>query len=195
MEWPTEKRSEFLKSLQSVEQVVTTFYRLLLWLIVAAVLVVVVCVIKWRPWGAGNQGEWLYFSIGVLIVLCWSIGQLITLGRRQFYRPPAVTFSSSVASDTPTWQFQIGNPAAQEGRGDGFRFELQGSLGMPSESTLVVTPPSEESLRRVEMEVNLGVPIEEVCQTIEPAYSGWSALQQKAYCQYLTTVLEQRGGR
>jgi hypothetical protein len=196
MEWPTGKRLELLRGLQSVEQALTTFFRLLLGLIIVGVFVVVAAVIVCRPWGAGNQGEWFYFSIGVLMVLGWAIGQFIALGRRQRDRWPAVTLSSSISNDGQAWHLQFGeNAPGAQANPDNFQIELARNLVLPLGSVPAATLPNEEVLRRVEMELNRGVPIEEACQFVEPAYRHWSALQQKAYRLYVTTVMDQRRGR
>jgi peptidoglycan biosynthesis protein MviN/MurJ (putative lipid II flippase) len=104
MKWSTEERQGFLRKLDAIDSVVVTFYRLLLGLVIAAVVIVVVLVVIHRPWGDGNQGEWFYFSIAVIFVLGWAIGQLFMLDRRQRKRRPPVTW---------TWQFRCG-PAAGE---------------------------------------------------------------------------------
>ena len=198
MEQATEKRLENLRRLQSVEQVVTTFFQLVLGLIVVAVLGVVAAVIVWRPWGAGNQGEWFYFSIGVLIVLCWAIGQLIALRRRQHNPWPAVTLTSNVANDGQTWRFQFGanSPGPQNSGISGDNtFEFTRSFTVPLGSVPAAALPSEEVLRRLEMELDRGVPLEEACKFVEPGYRDWSALQQKAYCLYVTSLLDQRRRR
>jgi hypothetical protein len=79
----TDDRQRLLNKLDAAERVVATFYRLMLLVIIAVVIAVVGFVIVRRPWGDGNQGEWLYFSIGVLMVLGWAVGQFVMLSRRQ----------------------------------------------------------------------------------------------------------------
>jgi hypothetical protein len=58
MNWSTEEREGFLQNLDAAESVMVSIYRLMLGLVIAAVIAVVVLVVTWRPWGAGNQGEW-----------------------------------------------------------------------------------------------------------------------------------------
>jgi hypothetical protein len=89
MDGPTNERQRFLNGLDDAERVVVTCYRLLLALIIVAVIAVVGCVIVWRPWGDGSQGEWFYFSVAVLLVLGWAVGQFVASGRRlRARRPP-----------------------------------------------------------------------------------------------------------
>ena len=78
-----EERQGFLQKLDAIESVVLTAYRLLLRVVIAAVGAVVVLVVIRRPWGAGTQGEWFYFSVAVLLVLGWAVSQLLALDRRR----------------------------------------------------------------------------------------------------------------
>jgi hypothetical protein len=98
-------REELLQDLDATESVLVSVYRLMLGLVVAAVIAVVALVIIWRPWGAGNQGEWFYFAVAVLMVLGWAVGQFIKLDRRRRRR--------QTSSGTWTFQIRIG-PAAGE---------------------------------------------------------------------------------
>ncbi|MBI3465805.1 MAG: hypothetical protein HY000_22540 [Planctomycetes bacterium] len=116
MKWSAEERQGFLQKLDAVESVVVTFYRLLLGLVIAAVIAVVVLAVIWRPWGDGSQGEWFYFSIAVLLVLGWAVGQLMVLDRRRKEKP-AVQFRSNSDRGVWTWEVQIG-AAEGEGRPD-----------------------------------------------------------------------------
>jgi len=102
MTWSNEDRHRLLQSLGSVDRVLVAVYRIFLALILAAILAVVVLVIVWRPWGAGNQGEWFYFGIAVLLALAWVVGQFAKLNRRQRYRNSGVTLNS-------TWTFRFGS--------------------------------------------------------------------------------------
>ena len=111
MKWSTEERQAFLTRLDGVQRVVVAFYRLLLIIVVAVVLAGVVFVIARKPWGAGTQGEWFYFSIAVLLILGWVTGQFVALGRRQRPGQPAVTFQASSDGVARTWNFRFGSAA------------------------------------------------------------------------------------
>lgn len=114
MKWSTDERQGFLRKLDAIESVVVTFYKLMLGLVIAAVIAVVVLVVTWQPWGAGSQGEWFYFSIAVLLVLGWAVGQFVTLDHRQRSPRPAVTLRSSAEGEVRTWEFRIGLAAGEE---------------------------------------------------------------------------------
>jgi len=109
MKWSNEDRQGLLQTLDSVDRVLVAFYRVFLGLIVAAILAVVGLVIVWQPWGAGNQGEWFYFGIAVLLALGWVVGQFAMLHRRQRYRRSGVTVNSSAAEGSWSWTFRFGS--------------------------------------------------------------------------------------
>lgn len=130
MQWSTEDRQRFLGSLDRMEQALTAVYRGLLWLVVAAVLAVAAYGAVYRPWGEGHQGEGFYFSVAVLLVLGWAVGQFVWLGRRRTRRQAGQHVPWTVRSNSEdgvfTWKFQIGSSAddprndSSEGAG-GFR--------------------------------------------------------------------------
>ena len=198
MKWSSEERKGLLRKLDAVERVVVTFYQLLLGLIIAAVVVVVVLVITWKPWGAGNQGEWFYFSIVVLLVLGWAVGQLVSLGRRQRQQGQPMTFHSSTAGGARTWEFWYGRPAEEEhqnpGAGhDDIQCELSRSFVVPSASLPAAVLPGEEVLKRLDTELKGGVPIDKACKFVQPAFDDWSEVERNAYRLYVTSQLNHRG--
>ncbi|MEX2142519.1 MAG: hypothetical protein WD894_24915 [Pirellulales bacterium] len=104
-----EDRHRLLQGLDSVDRVLVAVYRVFLGLIVAAILAVVVLVIVWQPWGAGDQGEWFYFGIAVLLALGWVVGQFAMLNRRQRHRHSGVTLDPSAGARDLTWTFRFGS--------------------------------------------------------------------------------------
>ncbi len=201
MSWTTEQRQEFVNKLDAVDRVVVTFYRLLLGLVLAAILAVVVLVIVRRPWGDGNQGEWFYFTVAVLLALGWVGGQYAMLRRRQ-YRARAnspATFRANASTNPDgarVWEFRIGQPVAATDESPNTddpstRFEFSRSFEIPLASLPAAVRPTSESLACFQAELNRGVPIDNACRLIEPAYAGWNALQQSAYRHLVTSLLDQ----
>jgi len=116
MEHPNKERQSFLKNLDAAEHIVVAVYRLLLLLVIAAVVAVVVLVILRRPWGAGNQGEWFYFSVVVLLVLGWAVGQLVALDRQRRTRSLGTSLGSRTVRAARTWTFRSGSSAKEARR-------------------------------------------------------------------------------
>lgn len=109
MQQSPDKRQQFLGVLDDIEGVVVRVYRLVLGLVIAAVVAVVGVVVVQKPWGAGNQGEWFYFGIGVLLVLGWASGQFISLGRRHATPTFPFRFRSSKQDGVQTWELRLGS--------------------------------------------------------------------------------------
>jgi hypothetical protein len=197
MKWSTEERQQFLRGLDGFERVVVTFYRLLLGVIVAAVVAVVAFVIIRRPWGDGNQGEWFYFSIAVLLVLGWAIGQFVMLGRRQRRERPLASLHSSTEDGVRRWEFRFGRAVGEShenaGGGDGeFRFGLSKSFEVPLASLPAGMLPDEEALACLERELQRGVAIDEACTLVQPAFADWNEREREAYRLYVTKLLDER---
>jgi hypothetical protein len=112
---PNPERRTLLNHLDAVERVVIACYRAMLLVVLAAVVAVVALVIRFRPWGDGHQGEWFYFSVAVLMVLGWAIGQWIALNHRQRQRSarPHVTLESCSEDGLQTWTFRFGQAPAK----------------------------------------------------------------------------------
>lgn len=124
MKWSPGERQQFLGTLDGVQNILIGVSRMLLGLLIAAVFVVVGVVIVKRPWGAGNQGEWFYFTVAVLMVLGWAVGQFIALGRRRSQRSASesesespIAFHSSERDGAHTWELRFGSRSP--GNGDG----------------------------------------------------------------------------
>ncbi|MEX2560241.1 MAG: hypothetical protein WD403_10025, partial [Pirellulales bacterium] len=193
----TDEREEFLRGLDGVERVVAGFYRLLLGAIVAAVVAVVVFVTIRRPWGNGNQGEWFYFSIAVLLVLGWAVGQFVMLGRRQRRERPLASLHSSTEDGVRRWEFRFGRAAGEShenaGGADGeFRFGFSKSFEVPLASLPAGMLPDEESLACLERELQRGIEIEEACTLVQPAFADWNEREREAYRLYVTKLLDER---
>ena len=200
MAWSTDNPRPLLKLLDEIERIVVLAGQLLMLVIIAAVLVFTGWVIVRRPWGAGNQGEWFYFTVAVLLVLGWAVGQFLSLGRRLNRHDQFFAFDSSNQSDqqgAPTWRLQLssGSEAASEstaGRGEGLAFSFSRSFELPLASLLREMMPDEEALCRLEAETAGGATIEEACRAVQPAFDGWSGMQQRAYRLLVTRLMEER---
>lgn len=183
--------------MDGVERVVVTFYRLLLGVVVAAVVAVVAFVIIRRPWGDGNQGEWFYFSIAVLLVLGWAIGQFVMLGRRQRRERPLASLHSSTEDGVRRWEFRFGRAAGESqedpraGSGE-FRFGFSKSFEVPLASLPSGMLPDEEALACLERELERGMEIDEACRLVQPAFADWNEREREAYRLYVTDLLKQR---
>jgi hypothetical protein len=195
MNWSTESRQSFLRGLDAVDRVVVAFYRMLLALIVVAVLVAAGYVAVQKPFGAGNQGEYFYFGIAVLIALGWAVGQFTALGQRTSRRWSAVTLGSSAQDGAYTWQFQFGAPPSEANKkagGGGLQFGFSRDFTIPLASLPADIVPDEAALACLQREIERGVPIEEACTLIQPQFAEWSGLQRKAYCLLAKSLLDQR---
>jgi len=201
MSWSTEGRKDFVRALDGVDRVVVACYRILLALIAAGVVVVVTLVIKWRPWGDGNQGEWFYFSLAVLFVLGWVVGQFIVLDRRQRRHDesspadelPECRVNTSHDDDgAQTWKLQFGSrPASgnESAASDVSQWTFSRNFQVPLTSTPLANLPSHESLACLGAELKRGIHIDEACQRVEPAFVNWNEPQRQAYRQYVTSKL------
>ncbi|MEX2120441.1 MAG: hypothetical protein WD847_12670 [Pirellulales bacterium] len=197
MKWSTEERQQFLRGLDGFERIVVTFYRLLLGVIVAAVVAVVAFVIIRRPWGDGNQGEWFYFSIAVLLVLGWAVGQFVMLGRRQRREPPLASLRSSTEDGVRRWEFRFGRGAGESHQepiasDDDVQFGFSKSFEVPLASLPAGMLPDEEALACLEREFQRGVPIDDACGLVQPAFADWNEREREAYRLYVTKLLDER---
>jgi hypothetical protein len=200
MKRSTEERQELLKNLNAIDRIVVTVYRLLLGVVIAAVTAVVVLVIMRRPWGAGTQGEWFYFSVAVLFVMGWAIGQFAMLDRRQRRRNALSTFqahASKTEDGARTWEFRFG-PATSEGQQNpvaskkDIQLSFSRSLDVPLASLRAAVLPDNDALACLEAELNRGVHIDEACTLVEPAFADWNRFERDAYRQCVTNMLHQR---
>ena len=192
----TEDR-HLLRFLNSVERVVIAFCRLLLWLVVAAVTAVVALVIIYRPWGDGNQGEWFYFSIAVLLVLGWAMSQFTMLTRRA-NNPWPEKFAPIFGNNGPgKWEFRFGSPASAASQGlsstDDAAWRASTTFDIPL-TTLEIAQPSNEVLTRLRCELERGLSLNEACQLAEPAFADWSGIEQHAYMLYIQSLLAKDSG-
>lgn len=198
MKWSSDERQQFVSSLDAVDRVVVTFYRLLLGLIIAAVVAVVFLVVRWRPWGDGNQGEWFYFSIAVLFALGWVMNQYVMLARRQRNRTTRSPLRSSVSSTEDgarTWEFQIGPTAEklqQSPQANVAQFGLSKGFEIPLATLPASVLPNKEALACLAAELDRGADIDEACRIVEPAFAGWNRREQEAYLLCIKKLLNQQ---
>jgi hypothetical protein len=197
MNGSSDSRQQLFRTLDGIERVVLSFYRLFLWLIVAAVPVVVALVVIHRPWGDGNQAEWFYFSIAVLWVLGWLMSQFIAISRRQNnpWPTPKVVATSDAAAGT--WTFQLG-PAVEAAPGDSAAGNGNGLLTFSKDfsiplTTLRTDALSQDALTRLKRDLARGLSLDEACQLVEPAFAAWSGTEQRAYLLYVASLLNEQG--
>ena len=193
MKWSTDDRQQLLGLLNTVESVVITFYRLLLWLVIAAVAAVVAFVVKERPWGDGTQGEWFYFSIAVLLVLGWAMSQFVMLSRRQRNPWPELGPSVLQSKGPGAWEFRFGSPPNATSQSlpsndDPGCQMISKSFGIPL-TTLEIAQPPEKILVGLRRELERGLSLEQACQLVEPAFADWSGIEQHAYLLYVKHLL------
>jgi hypothetical protein len=194
MNWSTESRQSLMRGLDAVDRALVVFYRMLLALIVTAVLVVAGYVAVQKPFGAGNQGEYFYFGIAVLVALGWAVGQFAFLERRSSRTWPAVTVDSSAQDGAYTWQLQLGGPTskANENAGGGLQFGFSRDFTFPLTSLPAGIVPDEAALAFLKREIERGVSLEEASTVIQPQFAEWSGLQRKAYCLLVNSLLDQQ---
>jgi hypothetical protein len=197
MPWSPVKRQQFLGVLDGIERVLVVGGRLMLGLLIAAVLVGTAIVIIQKPFGAGNQGEWFYFGVAVLLVLGWAIGQFVALGRRKSSFGSPFCVQSNQQDGVQTWALRLGTGTADAGDGFGTtegssQFGFSKTFEIPLATLMAEMLPNEETIRRVEAEIDRGVALEEACRLVQPHYDEWNRMQQRAYSVYVSRVLEQR---
>lgn len=197
MQWSHNERRRFIDMLDGIERVVVTFYRLLLVLIILTVVGFTAFVIVRQPFGAGNQGEWFYFGVAVLMVLGWAMGQLFSTGQRQAM-PNAVLsfFSNRLPDGAHTWQLQLGAPPTSDDHlnppPDGSRAIISEGLEIPLATVARELLPDDTAIATIENELDRGTSLEDACRYVQPHYDEWSSLQQRAFTLCVTRVLEQR---
>lgn len=108
----TTEQHQFTRVLDTAEGALTGLLRLILGLVIAAIVAVMGFVFIRRPFGAGNQGEYFYFTIAALLALSWAGGQFIRLDRRRKWDSLPASLRTSTADGITTWEFRLGgNPA------------------------------------------------------------------------------------
>jgi hypothetical protein len=196
--WSNSDRRAFLNGLNRIEQVLVSVGRLFIGLLIAAILAGAVFVFVKRPWGAGNQGEWFYFGVAVLLALGWCVGQFTSLGARRRRRDgdgSMFVLNSEVVEGGQRWTFQFGSPAANseptpEGGNDGLLNFSQG-FQVPLATLARDVLPDEHSLARLREELALGTSLDQACRSVQPAYGTWNGLQRRAFQLCVTSLLEQ----
>jgi len=169
MQSSPDKHQQFLGVLDDIERGVVRIYRIFLGFVIAAVVAVVGVVVVQRPWGAGNQGEWFYFGIVVLLVLGWACGQFIALGRRKTAAKFPIRFLSSKQDGSQSWELQLGSrpvdrDESSEPSAGSSLIEFSQSFDIPLAAVMHEMLPDEETIRAVEAEVDRGALLEEACQ-------------------------------
>ena len=77
---------------------------------------------------------------------------------------------------------------------DGLRFRLLRSFQVPLASLAGDVLPDDAAVSELEAELAGGAELDEACRRIQPAYAGWSPLEQRAYRLYAMALLSQRRG-
>ncbi len=195
MNWSTESRQSFVRGLDVLARALVVFYRMLLALIVIAVLAIAGYVAVQKPFGAGNQGEYFYFGIAVLVALGWAVGQFAFLQRRSSSRTwPAVALGSSAQDGAYTWHLPLGGPTskANENAGGGLQFGFSRDFTVPLASLPAGMVPDEAALAFLKRELERGVSLEEASTVVQPQFAEWSGVQRKAYCLLVNSLLDQQ---
>jgi hypothetical protein len=197
MQSPVENRLRLLAGLDSVERVLVAVGRLFLGLLIVAILGGTAFVIVRRPWGAGNQGEWFYFGIAVLLALGWAVGQYMALGRRQRRGEWPVSVRVKQEADGQSWELKFGSARdtdGESGAADGLHVDLSRNLHLAVGSRARDVLPDEAALTRLQAELATGADLDEACRSIQPAYVDWNVLARWAYRKYVANALGQRRG-
>jgi hypothetical protein len=143
---PSFDQRQFLGVLDGVERLLVFIYRLLLALIIAAVLVITAIVVIKKPWGAGNQGEWFYFGLGVLLVLAVTVSKFIALGRRRAGPDFPIQFLSTQQEAGRIFELRIGSGDVAHDAGAApasGQFSLSRSFEVPLASLPAAVLPDE----------------------------------------------------
>lgn len=188
-------RLRFLAGLDCVERVAAGVYRMFLVVAALAIIGVAGFVIVRRPWGDGNQGEWFYFTIAVLLASGWVGGQFFQLRRRQRAWELPISIRARREGDGHAWELRIGSSAdsgvEDPGRAGAMQVSVSRGLEIPLGSLARDVLPDARALKRVEAELSAGADLDEACRAVEPQYADWNAMARWAYRKYVTSALEQ----
>jgi hypothetical protein len=176
MQSSSNDRRAFLRKLDAIEHFFATGGRLISGLVIAAVLAAAAYVFVKRPLGAGHQGEYFYFSVVVLLVLGWAVGQYLSFNQR-LQRLKGETVEEPMPN--------LGLLQALLPGGAQTTFAFSGTL--PPE-----TIPTDEALTRFQTEIEHGTPIDEACSKLQPQYGGWNIQERCAYQLLLEGLLNER---
>lgn len=195
MQWSTEERLRLLGKLDGVDRVLTAAYRLLMALIIAAIVAAAVAVVLTRPWGAGHQGEWFYFSCIVLLALGWAVKEFVKASRRYDDLKLPLSIRSSNDGGAKTWELRWGPAvvkAGHEGVALPFGIQLKGLWrgAIPPAERPHDMLPDENALHLIKEEMGRGAKLDEAILAIQPAFAEWSALEQRAYLQCIASLLD-----
>jgi hypothetical protein len=196
LHWSDSERRGFVSKLDAIERVLVTAGRMFLGLLIAAIIAGAAFIIVKRPWGAGNQGEWFYFGVAVLLVLGWCIGQYTSLGARRCrdHRGSPVTLRSEAVDGGQQWTFQFGSPAAVSdpfNERDSRQVRFSHSFQVPLATLAKEVLPDERALSLLRDELARGASLDEACRSVQPDYEAWSGLQRRAYQLCVNTMLAQ----
>lgn len=223
IEPPIVHQQPLLRVLDSVEGILTRLFRLFLGLIIAAVVAVMGFVYISKPFGPGNQGEYVYFTIGSLLVLSWAGGQFIALDRRLKRRSMLANLPTNSSNGVTTWNFRFGGSPVESATSspmthglnpfttspqtapdptqfspsppatrDVMQFSATQECQIPFATLPGNVIPNDETLRRLEMELARGTPIDLACELVQPAFRSWSSMQRWAYTHLVESLLKQR---
>lgn len=184
---PSDDRREALfRKLDYIEAIFATIGRAIFGVMMIAIVAVAVIVFVNRPLGAGNQGEYFYFGVIVLLALGWTWSQYVSVRRR-------LQRLRGEEPDQPSVVDWLGLLAAAKGSQkiarttDGWTAEISDRCELAREDL-----PDEATLDKLESDVAAGVDLDVACRLQHPKYTAWSALQQHAFRFYVETVFEQR---
>jgi hypothetical protein len=181
-------RQQFLTTLDTIDRVVVSAYRAFLGLVGIAIVAGTIWVIVNKPWGAGNQGEWFYFSVAVLVAMGWVLGEFIRVGYRR--RSHASLLSSRTSDDGHplSWELRFGASSTPAGprASNEHRFEFSRTCGSPAVSLSRDMLPDDDAIEWLQGAVSDGMELNDAIRVVQPAFDEWNSLEQDAYRLYVT---------
>jgi hypothetical protein len=193
MNWSPEQRRQFLDRLDSSDRLLSGFYRRLMGFLIVGILVGSAWVFLWRPLGPGHQGEYFYFGVGALLLLCCVLNQYIWARRRQRRKSlPYVAVETKTAESGRGWEFRLGPAERELASAEPTRAEFSHTFSIPLASIASDLLPDEQALACLESELARGVDLDAACRTVQPAYESWGVLKRRAYQMYVKSLLDER---
>jgi len=191
----TDARMQLLSKLNVVEGIVLALYKFILGLLFIAIVAGTVAVIVMKPWGAGNQGEWFYFTIAVVMALGWVLTKFAGVRHRQRELKIPIHVTSTGGDGAHTWEFRWGG-SAESGKGgegpSGIHLKFSSLLPGPVVELTNDKLPLDSALQAIEAEVARGAELDNAIALVDPKFSDRPPLEQHAYRMYVTHRLNER---
>ena len=188
-------RMQLLSKLNVVEGIVLAVYRFILGLLFIAIVAGTVVVIVMKPWGAGNQGEWFYFTIAVVMALGWVVTKFAGVRHRQRELKMPIHITSTGGDGAQTWELRWGR-SAESGQGgggpSGIHLKFSSLLPGPVVELTNDKLPLDSALQVIEAEVARGAGLDDAIALVDPKFPDRPPLEQHAYRTYVTHRLNER---